>query len=112
MNIDELTLAQLKEIRGALGTRAKKAESLPFQIGESILIRTVTMIQVGRVKAIGSDFVLLEDAGWVAETGRFSTMLETGSLSEFERAPSWVMVGRGAIVDVYPWAHALPKTTK
>lgn len=86
--------------------------SLPFTVGDAILIRTVTMIQLGIVRAIGSDFFTLEDGGWVADTGRFSTMLETGLLNEFERAPSWFLVGRGAVVDVFPWPHAIPKATK
>jgi hypothetical protein len=89
-----------------------KAGALPFGVGDAILIRTVTMIQLGRVVNIGADFFVLEDAGWVADTGRFSVMLETGAVNEYERAPSWVLVGRGAVVDVFPWKHALPSVTK
>ena len=85
---------------------------LPFRVGDKILVRTVTMIDVGRVKSIGSDFIVLEDGGWIADTGRFGAMLATGSISEFERAPSWFLVGRGAIIEVFPWAHDLPQTTK
>ena len=80
---------------------------LPFGVGDAILIRTVTMIQVGRVRTIAPDFIVLDDAGWVADTGRFSAALTSGALNEFERAPSWIMVGRGAIVDVYPWSNSL-----
>ena len=113
MNIDELTVKQLREIQGMCGTRSKRApEALPFAVGDAILIRTVTMIQVGKVRAIGRDFFTLEDGGWVADTGRFSEMLEKGTINEFERAPDWFLVGRGAIVDVYPWKHPLPKATK
>ena len=118
MNIDELTVKQLREIQalmpglGAPMPERKESTPLPFKPGDAVLIRTVTMIQVGRVKAIGRDFFVLEDGGWIADTGRFSTMLETGAVNEFERAPSWMLVGRGAIVDVWPWAHAIPKATK
>ena len=89
-----------------------KPVSLPFKEGDAVLIRTVTMIQLGRVKSIGSDFLVLEDGGWVADTGRFSTMLATGGMNEFERVPSWILIGRGAIVDAFPWTHAIPKETK
>ena len=58
------------------------------------------------------NFLVLEDGGWVADVGRLSDALTKGTLSEFERAPSWFLVGRGAIVDVYPWAHEVPKATK
>ena len=113
IDIDDLTVKQLREIQAMCGAASKPPGTpLPFGIGDAVLIRTVTMIALGRVKAIGGDFFTLEDGGWVASTGRFSTMLETGALDEFERAPSWFLVGRGAIVDVWPWAHAIPKATK
>jgi hypothetical protein len=85
---------------------------LPFRVGDAILIRTVTMIDLGRVIAICRDFIVLEDGGWVADTARFSTMLATGAINEFERVEGWFMVGRGAICDLFPWKHALPKVTK
>lgn len=115
MNIDDLTIGQIREIQKmACGiTPAPKDDiPLPFGPGDAVLIRTVTMIQLGRVKAIGRDFLVLEDGGWVADTARFSEALAKGTLGEFERAPSWFLVGRGAIVDVYPWAHEIPKASK
>ena len=117
MNIDELTLGQLKEIRNACGARLtgkkKPAVALPFKEGDAIIIRTVTLIDLGRVVAIGSDFITLTDGGWVASTGRFSEMLKTGVLDEFERIDlPWFLVGRGAICDIQPWIHAIPKISK
>ena len=84
----------------------------PFTAGDAILIRTVTMYQVGRVVKIGPDSITLDDASWLADIGRLNVALSTGVLSEVEKAPSWVVVGRGAIVDIYPWSHALPEATK
>ena len=112
MNIGELTVDQLREIKGLLRCDKPARETLPFGVGDAILIRIVTMIQLGRVKAIGRYFITLEDGGWVADTSRFSDTLAAGKLNEFERAPSWFLVGRGAIVDVYPWAHPIPKESK
>jgi hypothetical protein len=116
MNIDELTLGQLREVQKACGMRMKsgrrKPVPLPFKIGDAILIRTVTMIDLGRVVAIGSDFITLTDGGWVAETGRFSEMLKSGKLNEFERCDEeWFLVGRGSVCDVFPWKHPIPKVT-
>jgi hypothetical protein len=93
-------------------TMKQNVPRLPFKEGDAILIRTVTMIDVGRVRTIGPDYIVLDDAGWVADTGRFSEMLDKGTVSEFEKAPSWLLVGRGAICDAFPWDHALPKATK
>lgn len=94
------------------GPPLKLVDGLPFDVGDAVLIRTVTMIQLGRVTKIGADFFVLEDASWVSETDRFSDTLAKGTLREVERCPSWVLVGRGAIVDVFPWNHPLPRATK
>lgn len=112
MNIEDMTLKQIREVQRLVPAGVKATVQLPFRCGDAILIRTVTMIQLGRVRSIGRDFIVLDDGGWVADTGRFSEMLSKGTLGEFERAPGWIMVGRGAIVDVYPWTHDLPQITK
>ena len=115
INVDDLTVKQLREIQAMCGVATKTKDGgtpLPFGIGDAVLIRTVTMIALGRVKAIGRDFFTLEDGGWVASTGRFGETLARGVLDEFERAPSWFLVGRGAIVDVWPWTHDIPKASK
>ena len=79
-----------------------------FVIGEKYLIRTVTMIQVGVLTGVSDDELLLENAAWVADTGRFNKALETGELSDVEPFPDGVtIVGRGAIVDAPKWKHAL-----
>jgi len=86
---------------------------LPFKVGDAVLIRTVTMIDLGRVVAIGRDFITLTDGGWVASTGRFNEALRTGKLDEFERCDlPWFLVGRGAICDVFPWPHMIPKVSQ
>jgi len=85
---------------------------LPFEVGDKILVRTVTMYQLGTVAHIGPEFLVLEDGGWVGDTGRLGKALAEGDLSEFERAPSWMLVGRGAIVDAFPWDHDVPKKSK
>ena len=117
--IDLKEVAAALEVAKALGwtcggtvRKTKEVVPLPFREGDAIMIRTVTMIQIGVVKAIGTDFITLDDGGWAADTGRFAECLKSGTLSEFERAPSWFLVGRGAIVDVFPWSHPTPKATK
>ena len=117
LNIDELTVGQLKEITRLAGCTAKarkgKSVPLPFKPGDAVIFRTVTMIDLGKVVSIGRDFVVLTDGGWVASTGRFSEMLKSGTLDEFERCDlPWFLVGRGAICDAFPWIHPMPKATK
>lgn len=80
----------------------------PWVIGDIYLIRTVTNYLIGRVVSVGAQEIELEDAAWVAYTGRSSEALQSGSLEEVEPCPDgqWI-VGRGAIVDAGPWVHGL-----
>lgn len=86
----------------------------PIRMGNAVLIRTVTTYVLGRVVEIDRELgmVVLEDAGWVADTGRFGQCLEKGKVNEYERAPDGIAsVGLSAIADSFNWAHDLPKTT-
>ena len=83
----------------------------PFQVGEKIFIRTVTYHQLGKVKAVTPGFVELEDASWVADSGRFHQALTKGTLDEVEYVGA-AYVSLGAVVDVFPWPHALPTASK
>jgi hypothetical protein len=74
--------------------------SHPYQIGKTYVIRTVTMIQLGRLTAVYPQELVLEDASWVADTGRFANFLKDPELrSESEPFCAPCIVGRGAIVD-------------
>lgn len=84
----------------------------PFEVGEKYLIRTVTHITVGRIVSVGEKELVLEDASWIADTGRFHNALKDGSLDEVEPWTSNVILGRGAIVDASTWKHDLPKEQK
>jgi len=115
MNIDNLTVGQLKEINMLL-MGPKKNEEHPYKIGEPYMIRTATMIQTGRLKWVGAQELVLEEAAWIADTGRFSDALRDMSvLNEVEPFPSGeVIIGRGAMVDaVIPqWNGKLPTVKK
>ena len=79
-------------------------------LGANILIRSATVYNVGRLTEIDEDFLLLEDASWVADTGRWTEAHESGSFSELEpHRPGSVFVARGGIVDITPWGHELPR---
>lgn len=79
----------------------------PLQPGASVLIRTVTMYQVGRVVAADAEWCQLEDASWVANTGRLAPALTSGKLAEVEKMGT-CHVHIPSIVDVMPWQHDLP----
>jgi hypothetical protein len=83
----------------------------PFCTGECYFIRTVTYHLVGRVKKVLRDFLVLEDASWVADSGRFMQAIRDGALSEVEPVGA-AYVNLGSITDAFPWAHELPKDQK
>lgn len=108
MNIDDLTVRQIKEIKEMFcsSTQTLHAEvsaktNHPYEIGKNYLIRTVTMTQSGRLVFVGEHELVLEDAAWIADTGsRFADSLkDCNKFSEVEPFDKPVIIGRGAIVD-------------
>ena len=97
--------------KDAVPTIAKERKGA-WTIGEKYLIRTVTMTLLGRLVYLDDKELILENASWIADTGRFHVALATGALSEIEPFPNEVGVGRGSIVDFCVWVHELPKTAK
>ena len=84
-----------------------------WNVGDCVFIRTVTLYYVGRVVGFSDTEILLEEASWIADTGRFMQALATGSLSEVEPYPEGIVcVNRTAIIDASKWLHALPRTQK
>ena len=83
-----------------------------FTPGKKVFIRTVTFHQVGEVKTCGDDFIILKNASWVADSGRFNNALTTGELDEIEPIPGDTYVSTSAIIDAMNWDHDLPAKVK
>ena len=49
----------------------QEVHEYPFEIGKEYFMRTVTYHLTGRVKDIVGKFLILEDAAWIADSGRF-----------------------------------------
>ncbi|MDD1713617.1 MAG: hypothetical protein LUQ69_10670 [Methanoregulaceae archaeon] len=82
-------------------------------IGKNVFIRTVTHYYTGKLVSITKEELALQDAAWIADTGRFSNALKTNSLSEIEPFEDGVIfVNRGAMIDISEWKHALPREVK
>jgi hypothetical protein len=97
-----------------MATKKKSATKIqnPVRVGNPVLIRSVTHYYTGRIVIVTKDEIVLEDAAWIADTGRFSEALKNGLFIEVEPFVQPVAVGRGAIVDVTDWTHALPRSAK
>ena len=111
MTIDNLTYGDLKQI--AAMCNANPTDNSAWEIGKVYLIRTVTHIQTGRLIAVTPSELVLEDAAWIADTGRFSGALASADFSEVEPFPDGarVVVGRGALIDAVQIAKA-PRVQK
>jgi hypothetical protein len=83
----------------------------PFEVGQSYFIRTVTYHLTGRVTVIVDGFLMLEDAAWIADSGRFMQAIVNGTLNEVEPVGK-AIVNIASITDAFPWKHELPKTQK
>jgi len=112
MNIDDLTLGQLKEIQSMCG-KAKELKPSPYKLGEKYLIRTITMIYTGRLVDVYEQELVIEDAAWIADTARWNECLREGKFNEVEPYPDGkVIIGRGAVLDVAVFEHNLPREVK
>lgn len=87
------------------------AKETPFELGKAYLIRTVTYFTVGKLKKVVGDFLMLEEASYVADTGRFMNAVKNGSLNEVEPTGT-CYVNINSIVDAFPWKHKLPQEQK
>jgi hypothetical protein len=111
MDLSELTLGQLKELRSLLGK--SKPEPCPYEVGKNYMIRTVTHYHTGKLVQVTRQELVLEDACWIADTGRFNKALASGQFNETEPFPAGrVIVGRGVVVDACLWSHPLPRSEK
>ena len=98
MNIDELTVKEVREINRMFN--AKESQGHHYVIGAVYLIRTVTMIDTGRISAVTPQEIILTEAAWIADTGRFSDALQKAEFGEVEPFPDGeVILNRSAIID-------------
>lgn len=112
IDFDSLTVREIKSIQSLLNGQSDAAH--PYQIGKNYFIRTVTHHLTGRLVKVTAQELVLEEAAWIADDGRFHDALKTGKLNEVEPFPQdeQVLVGRGSLIDAVVWKHALPKEQK
>lgn len=95
-----------------MAKRTQKSNGPPvFTVGDAYFIRTVTYHLVGRVVRVHEGFLVLADAAWIADSGRFAQAITKGTLNEVEPVGN-AIVALHAITDAFPWVHALPLIQK
>jgi hypothetical protein len=93
----------------------KSKEAVDYwKIGANYFIRTVTHHYTGRLVAVGEYELVIVDAAWIADDGRFTQAVLSGSFNEIEPYPDGVtvMIGRGSLLDAVEIHFALPRSQK
>lgn len=109
MSVDSLTLGDLKQLRGML---AGDSRPPPFDVGQNYFVETVTKYFLGRLVSADDRWLVLDEASWIADTGRYNEALRDGTASEVEPCPGRVVIGCGAVVSVQPWTKPLLRVVK
>lgn len=109
LNISDETYERIKDQL----TQEEQVEINSFQdfVGKKIFVRTVTYHLLGRVKKIVGNLILLDEASWIADSGRFMDFIKEGKTNEVEPVGE-VYVNISSIVDLYIWKNSLPKEQK
>jgi len=112
MDIDSLTIKEIKQINQLLKGSAQ--EQSPYKVGQNYFIRTVTHHYTGKLVRVTNKELVLEQAAWIADDGRFADALSKGTLNEVEPFPKDepVIIGRGAVLDAVKWNFPLPSEQK
>lgn len=89
-------------------------EEHPYKLNENYFIRTVTFHYTGKLVTVFENELVLENACWIPDDGRFADALKTGSFNEVEPYPieEPIIIGRGALIDAQVFNHALPTQQK
>lgn len=109
--LHELEDLESKVVKKKSDSQYRNAE-VPFKIGSAYFIRTVTYFATGKLKAIVGHFLVLEDAAWIADTGRFSDAIAKGIMSEVEPVNVDMFVNINSITDAFPFKFKLPREQK
>lgn len=109
INVSDETYLKIKD-------QLKSEESVDISaieemVGKAYFFRTVTYHLTGRVKRVIGNFLVLEDAAWVADSGRFMQAIKNGELKEVEPVGD-AIINLSAVTDMFPWQHPLPDKQK
>lgn len=116
VDLNKLSFEQLQKEVEKLSSQKEKVTLKKvgvWQVGKHYVLRTVTMIDVGRLVEVTDQELVLENASWIADTGRWNEFLKSGKYSECEPFPDGrVIVGRGALIDAMVWTHGEVRVVK
>lgn len=118
MNIEDLTLKQIRELQGLFVDQRKAVSGVDFEREEllckNVCIRTVTMIYTGKCIAMDDTSIVLVEAAWIPDTSRWMQFVESGTPNECEPYPEdlKVFISRASKLDSFEMKSKLPRSQK
>ncbi len=94
ININDMTIGQVREIAALLGLAAPTAHATPatrLPIGQPVCIETVLGHYVGRLVAVDSLTYWLDEVAWIPSTGRYHLWAAGADPDEIEPLPAGVV---------------------
>ena len=108
----EVSEETYEKIREQLGEDSyEDLSSIDEMVGKKYFFRTVTYHLTGRVTGYFGSILELEDAAWIADSGRFMNAIKSGKLNEVEPVGR-AYINLSSVTDFFPWRHSLPKEQK
>ena len=91
-------------------------EGLPpesgIEVGGGVHVRTVTDYYTGRLMLLTEEWIVLDDAGWTAQTGLLGDFIadgwQTGQRPTEHEYVGRVTIPRAVVTALLPWRHDLP----
>ena len=108
----EVSEETYNRIKDQIGEESfKEISNLEDMIGEKFFFRTVTYHLTGKVKKVIGNILELQDAAWIADSGRFMQAIKDGKLNEVEPVGK-AYLNIATVTDFFPWKHPLPLEQK
>lgn len=108
----EISDETFERIKQQLGEDCyKDITSLQDMVGEKFFFRTVTYHLTGRVQKVIGSILEIENAAWIADSGRFMNAIKEGTLNEVEPVGR-AFLNINSVTDFFPWKHPLPEQQK
>ena len=116
-DLNKLTFEELEKELDKIKSKKKQVTTENkgfYQLGEPYMIRTVTMIYTGRLINSNDKELLITEACWIPDTGRWQQACEKGSFDEVEPYPknTEIIINREAVLDLFRINFELPKMQK
>lgn len=106
-------LEQLLKLVEVVGETKQATAQYPIEVGKAYFFRTVTYHMLGRVKSTTGSFVLLENAVYVADSGRFGEAIKGDiELNELEHLGQDWTVNMDSVSDFGEWKHDIPSSSR